>query len=58
MVLYGTANISDNKEMNSSMSRMKMIGKDMEESYHLLEALPQRWPEVNEENHKLISCNS
>jgi hypothetical protein len=34
---------------------MMMTGKDMEESYHLLEALPQQWPGVNEENHKLIS---
>jgi hypothetical protein len=57
-LLYGTANISDNIALNSSICMMKVTGKDMEESYHLLEALPQQWPRVNEENHKLVSCNS
>jgi hypothetical protein len=57
-LLYGIANISDNIALNSSTCRMKVSGKDMEESYHLLETVPQQWPGVNEENHKLISCNS
>jgi hypothetical protein len=57
-LLYGTANISDNIALNSSTCRMKVTGEDMEESYHLLEALPQQWTGENEENHTLISCNS
>jgi hypothetical protein len=40
-LLYGTASISDNIELNSSICRMKVTGKDMEEDYHLPEALPQ-----------------
>jgi hypothetical protein len=52
-LLYGTANISDNIALNSSICKMKVTGKDMEE-----ETLPQQWPGLNEENHKLISCSS
>jgi len=43
-LLYGTANILDNIALNSSICKMKVTGKDVEESYHLLEALPQQWP--------------
>jgi len=57
-LLYGTANILDNIALNSSICKMKVTGKDVEESYHLLEALPQQWPRLNEENHKLISCSN
>jgi hypothetical protein len=38
-LIYGTANIKDNIALNSNICRMKVTGKYMEESYHLLEAV-------------------